>query len=140
MLLTSNLKSIFGCLHQRDCGGLLCLQERGGLHLGVDIIQVDHHLLVYVKSLPSMLWERTRLLNCWGINLKGPQTPSDPAPLMGRRRTCLNTSVYSAGSKQTKIVVCYKNNPIASKQTYSPRVCPKLGLHALLAPWTPEHN
>ena len=39
---------------------------------------------------------------CWGINLKGPQSPSDPAPLNGRRMTCLNTSVYLAGSEQTK--------------------------------------
>ena len=33
--------------------------------------------------------------------------PATTAPKEQKRRTCLNTSVYSAGSKQTIIVVCY---------------------------------
>ena len=45
---------------------------------------------------------------CWGEN-RGPQLPqSDPAPtvpkelMAQKRRTCPNTSIYSAGSEQTK--------------------------------------
>ena len=45
---------------------------------------------------------------CWGEN-RGPQLPqSDPAPTAPKevkaqwRRTCPNTSVYFAGSEQTK--------------------------------------